>query len=77
MDLRKCLEIKETIFEPSSRVLDNGYLDLAESYAAVLNLEIHQGKLSLILVEVAHDRRVLGVIYTGLEQHDKASIREV
>jgi tetratricopeptide (TPR) repeat protein len=83
MDLRKCLEIKETIFEPNSRELGNGYRDLAEAYAAVLNfkealplclkaLEIHQGKLGQNSVEVAHDRRVLGVIYTGLEQHDKA-----
>lgn len=82
-NLRRCLEIKESIFEPDSRELGNGYRDLAEAYAAVLNfrealplclkaLEIHQGKLGQNSVEVAHDRRLLGVIYTGLEKHDKA-----
>ncbi|KAJ1694649.1 hypothetical protein LUZ63_011347 [Rhynchospora breviuscula] len=82
-NLRRCLEIKESIFEPNSHELGNGYRDLAEAYAAVLNfkealplclkaLEIHQGKLGQNSVEVAHDRRLLGVIYTGLEKHDKA-----
>ncbi|KAJ3689100.1 hypothetical protein LUZ61_018264 [Rhynchospora tenuis] len=82
-NLRRSLEIKESIFNPNSRELGNGYRDLAEAYAAVLNfkealplclkaLEIHQGKLGQNSVEVAHDRRLLGVIYTGLEKHDKA-----
>ncbi|KAJ4744688.1 Tetratricopeptide repeat (TPR)-like superfamily protein [Rhynchospora pubera] len=82
-NLRRCLEIKQSIFDPNSRELGNGYRDLAEAYAAVLNfkealplclkaLEIHQGKLGQNSVEVAHDRRLLGVIYTGLEKHDKA-----
>ncbi|KAF3319890.1 nephrocystin-3-like protein [Carex littledalei] len=83
INLRKCLEIKESMYEPNSRELGIGYRDLAEAYAAVLNfkealplclkaLEIHRGKLGQNSVEVAHDRRLLGVIYTGLEKHDKA-----
>lgn len=83
VNLRKCLEIKESIFEPGSKELGAAYRDLAEAYAAVLNfkealvlsrkgLEIHETHLGQNSVEVAHDRRLLGVIYTGLEQHEKA-----
>ncbi|KAK9945100.1 hypothetical protein M0R45_010631 [Rubus argutus] len=35
-------------------------------------LEIHKEQLGQNSVEVAHDRRLLGVIYTGLEEHEKA-----
>ncbi|URE39514.1 TPR [Musa troglodytarum] len=35
-------------------------------------LEIHKVQLGQNSVEVAHDRRLLEVIYTGLEEHDKA-----
>ncbi|WZZ54789.1 hypothetical protein YC2023_054896 [Brassica napus] len=56
---------------------------LADAYVAVLNfnealpyalkaLEIHKKELGSNFAEVAQDRRVLGVIYSGLEQHDKA-----
>ncbi|XP_020275965.1 protein KINESIN LIGHT CHAIN-RELATED 2-like [Asparagus officinalis] len=83
VNLRKCLELKEEIFEPNSKELGVGYRDLAEAYAAILNfkealplclkaLEIHKAQLGLNSVEVAHDRRLLGVIYTGLEEHEKA-----
>ncbi|XP_072995086.1 protein KINESIN LIGHT CHAIN-RELATED 2-like [Typha latifolia] len=83
VNLRRCLELKEAILEPDSRELGVGCRDLAEAYAAVLNfkealplclkaLEIHQEKLGQNSVEVAHDRRLLGVIYTGLEEHAKA-----
>nr|CAD1830803.1 unnamed protein product [Ananas comosus var. bracteatus] len=82
-NLRRCLELKESILDPNSRELGVGYRDMAEAYAAVLNfkealplclkaLEIHKAQLGLNSVEVAHDRRLLGVIYTGLEEHEKA-----
>ncbi|KAL3717326.1 hypothetical protein ACJRO7_008840 [Eucalyptus globulus] len=82
-DLRKCLEIKEATFEEDSVELGKANRDVAEAYVAVLNfkealpfglkaLEIHTNHLGNNSVEVAHDRRLLGVIYSGLEQHDKA-----
>jgi tetratricopeptide (TPR) repeat protein len=82
-NLRKCLEIKEVTFEKDSRELGKANRDLAEAYVAVLNfkealpycmkaLEIHKKQLGQNSVEVAHDRRLLGVIYTGLEEHEKA-----
>ncbi|XAR61113.1 hypothetical protein NMG60_11034728 [Bertholletia excelsa] len=82
-NLKKCLEIKEMTLEKDSRELGNAYRDLAEAYVAVLNfkealpfclkaLEVHKAKLGHNSVEVAHDRRILGVIYTGLEEHQKA-----
>ena len=83
VNLRKCLELKEDIFEPNSKELGVAYRDLAEAYAAILNfkealplclkaLDIHKAQLGMNSVEVAHDRRLLGVIYTGLEEHEKA-----
>ncbi|KAG0447839.1 hypothetical protein HPP92_028124 [Vanilla planifolia] len=83
INLKRSLEIKESILEPNSRELGIAYRDLAEAYAAVLNfkealplcqkaLEIHEYQLGRNSVEVAHDRRLLGVIYTGLEDHGKA-----
>ncbi|RWW72049.1 hypothetical protein BHE74_00020168 [Ensete ventricosum] len=83
VNLRKCLDLKVSILEPNSRELGTAHRDLAEAYAAVLNfnealpfclkaLEIHKVQLGQNSVEVAHDRRLLGVIYTGLEEHDKA-----
>ena len=82
-NLRKCLEIKEVTFEKDSRELGKSHRDLAEAYVAVLNfkealpycmkaLEIHKKQLGQNSVEVAHDRRLLGVIYTGLEEHKMA-----
>lgn len=83
LNLKTCLELKESILEPNSRELGVAYRDLAEANAAVLNfkealplceraLEIHLSQLGQNSVEVAHDRRLLGVIYTGLEDHEKA-----
>ncbi|XP_028555823.1 protein KINESIN LIGHT CHAIN-RELATED 2-like isoform X2 [Dendrobium catenatum] len=83
LNLKRCLELKESILEPKSREMGIAYRDLAEAYAAVLNfkealplcekaLEIHLSRLGQNSVEVAHDRRLLGVIYTGLEDHVKA-----
>lgn len=83
VDLRKSLEIKEMILDEDSKELGNANRDVAEAYIAVLNfkealpfclkaLEIHKTHLGSNSVEVAFDRRVLGVIYTGLEEHEKA-----
>ncbi|OMP09749.1 Tetratricopeptide-like helical [Corchorus olitorius] len=82
-NLKKALEIKEMIFEKDSKELGMAYRNLAEVYVSVLNfkealpfaskaLEIHTKELGHNSVEVAHDRRVLGVIYTGMEEHEKA-----
>ncbi|XP_028758331.1 protein KINESIN LIGHT CHAIN-RELATED 1 [Neltuma alba] len=82
-NLRKCLEIKQLSLEEDSRELGKANRDLAEAYVAVLNfkealpfcmqaLEIHKKQLGNNSVEVAHDRRILGVIYSGLEEHEKA-----
>lgn len=83
VNLRKCMDLKEVLLEPNSKELGVAYRELAEAYIAVLNfkealplclkaLEMHKLQLGGNSVEVAHDRRVLGVIYTGLEEHDKA-----
>ncbi|KAL1143143.1 hypothetical protein V6Z11_A11G142200 [Gossypium hirsutum] len=82
-NLKKALEIKEMTLEKDSKELGLAYRDLAEAYASVLNfkealpfglkaLEIHRKELGNNSVEVAHDRRILGVIYTGMEEHEKA-----
>ncbi|KAH6766755.1 Tetratricopeptide repeat superfamily protein [Perilla frutescens var. hirtella] len=83
VDLRKALEIKEKIFEEDSKELGDANRGVAEAYVAVLDfkealpfclkaLEIHKTHFGHNSVEVAFDRRVLGVIYTGLEEHEKA-----
>lgn len=82
-NLRKCLEIKEMTLEKDSKELGVANRELAEAYVAVLNfkealpfglkaLDIHRSGLGNNSVEVARDRRLLGVIYTGLEEHQKA-----
>ncbi|KAK1620842.1 hypothetical protein QYE76_026359 [Lolium multiflorum] len=82
-DMRACVELKESILPPGSRELGVAYRDLAEAHAAVLDfkqalpfcqraLELHELALGKNSVELAHDRRLLGVIYTGLEQHEQA-----
>ncbi|CAI9107659.1 OLC1v1007067C1 [Oldenlandia corymbosa var. corymbosa] len=81
--LRNSLELKEMMLEEDCRELGNANRDVAEAYVAVLNfkealpfclkaLNIHKTQLGQNSLEVAHDRRLLGVIYTGLEEHDKA-----
>ncbi|KAK8521788.1 hypothetical protein V6N13_021866 [Hibiscus sabdariffa] len=81
--LKKAVEIKEVTLEKDSKELGVAYRDLAEAYVSVLNfkealpfgfkaLEIHMKELGHNSVEVAHDRRMLGVIYTGMEEHEKA-----
>ncbi|KAK9704854.1 hypothetical protein RND81_07G015500 [Saponaria officinalis] len=82
-NLRKTLEIKAFLMGKDSREFGKGNRDVAEACVAILNfkeglphclkaLEIHLGLLGENSVEVAHDRRLLGVIYTGLEEHEKA-----
>lgn len=82
-DLRKCLEIKELTFEEDCQELGKANRDVAEAYVAILNfkealpfamkaLDIHTSCLGNNSVEVAQDRRLLGVIYSGLEEHEKA-----
>lgn len=82
-NLKKCLEIKEMTLENNSRELGNAYRDMSEAFVALLSfkealpyclkaIEIHKIQLGSNSVEVAHDRRLLGVIYTGLEDHGKA-----
>ncbi|MBA0680686.1 hypothetical protein Goari_012373 [Gossypium aridum] len=83
LNFKKALEIKEMTLGKDSKELGVGYRDLAEAYVSVLNfkealpfglkaLEIHRKGLGHNSVEVAHDRRILGVIYTGMEEHEKA-----
>ncbi|KAL5561865.1 hypothetical protein UlMin_031612 [Ulmus minor] len=82
-NLRKCLEIKEMTLGEDSRELGKANRDLAEAYVAVLNfsealpfcmkaLDIHKKELGSNSVEVAYDRRLLGVIHSGLEEHEEA-----
>jgi len=82
-DMRACLDLKESILPPGSRELGAAYRDLAEAHATLLDfkqalplchkaLELHESTLGKNSMEVAQDRRLLGVIYTGLEQHEQA-----
>lgn len=81
-NLRKSLEIKEKIFEKKSREVGIGNHDIAKACVAVSNfkealpyclraLEIHTSLLGNDSVEVAQDRRLLGAIYSGLEERKK------
>ncbi|KAL3647754.1 hypothetical protein CASFOL_008722 [Castilleja foliolosa] len=81
--LKKALEIKEQTLDENSKELGKANRDVAEAYVAVLNfqealpfcskaLDIHKTQLGNNSVEVAYDRRLLGVIYTGLDEHEKA-----
>nr|KJB25994.1 hypothetical protein B456_004G220300 [Gossypium raimondii] len=83
LNFKKALEIKEMTLGKDSKELGVGYRDLAEAYVSVLNfkealpfglkaLEIHRKGLGHNSVEVAHDRRILGVIFTRMEEHEKA-----
>ncbi|XP_027151617.1 protein KINESIN LIGHT CHAIN-RELATED 1 [Coffea eugenioides] len=82
-NLRKALELKEMMLDEDCRELGKANREVAEAYVAVLSfrealpfclkaLDIHKTQLGHNSVEVAHDRRLLGVIYTGLEEHEKA-----
>ncbi|MCL7041382.1 hypothetical protein MKW94_028744 [Papaver nudicaule] len=83
VNLKTCLELKKYVLEPDSREMGVAYREMAEAYVAVLNfkeglpyclkaLEIHKKQPGDNSVEVARDRRLLGVVYTGLEEHEKA-----
>ncbi|KAI3971243.1 hypothetical protein MKW92_040787 [Papaver armeniacum] len=83
VNLKRCLELKQYVLEPDSEELGVANRELAEAYVAVLNfkeglpyclkaLEIHEKQLGDDSVEVARDRRLLGVVYTGKEEHEKA-----
>ncbi|CAN0886195.1 Protein KINESIN LIGHT CHAIN-RELATED 3 [Linum grandiflorum] len=78
-NLRACLDMKGFLLDKDSKEFGVANRDLA----AVLNfkealpfamkaLEIHLNGFRNNSVEVAHDRRLLGVIYSGLEEHEKA-----
>ncbi|KAL2922258.1 Protein KINESIN LIGHT CHAIN-RELATED 3 [Bienertia sinuspersici] len=81
-NLRKSVEIKEFLLGDDRKEVGNAYRDLAEACVAILifkealryclkALEMHE-KLLGQNSEVAHDRRLLGVIYIGMEEHEKA-----
>ncbi|KDP26547.1 hypothetical protein JCGZ_17705 [Jatropha curcas] len=82
-NLKMSLEIKEMTLDKDNNDLAVAHRELAEAYVAVLNfkealpfglkaLEIHRSSVWKYYVEVAYDRRLLGVIYSGLEEHEKA-----
>ncbi|GLT61148.1 hypothetical protein SLA2020_338730 [Shorea laevis] len=81
--LRKCVELLEELLEKDNREVGFTNLDLAVLYVSELNfkealpyclkaLEIHKKQLEQNSVDVVCARRILGVIYTGLEDHEKA-----
>lgn len=83
LHLRRCLDLKIKMFGSDSTEVGAAYRDLAEAYVAIIKfkealplclkaMENHAGKLGSNSVEIAHCRRLLGVIYTGLEEHHKA-----
>jgi tetratricopeptide (TPR) repeat protein len=84
--LRKCVEFKEEMLEKDSslsRQVGLANRGLAQSYVANLDfeealpyclraLEIHKKHLEQNSVDVACARRLLGVIYSGLKENEKA-----
>jgi tetratricopeptide (TPR) repeat protein len=81
--LRKCVEFKEEVLGKDSREVGLANRDLAQLYVSYLEfkealpyclkaLEIHKKHLDQNSVDVAYARRLLGVICTGLEEHEKA-----
>ncbi|PIA45962.1 hypothetical protein AQUCO_01600307v1 [Aquilegia coerulea] len=80
---KNCLEIKEMVLEPECKELGLANRQLAEAYVAVMDfkealpyglkaLQIHRDQLGDSSVEVVRDRRLLEVIYTGLEEYQRA-----
>ncbi|CAA0833674.1 Tetratricopeptide repeat (TPR)-like superfamily protein [Striga hermonthica] len=80
--LKKSLEIKESTLDEDSKELGKANQHMAEVFVAVLNfkealpfclkaLDIHKEHLGHNSVEVAYDKRLLRIIYTGLEDHEK------
>ncbi|RAL42182.1 hypothetical protein DM860_011965 [Cuscuta australis] len=82
-NLLKALELKELVLDERSGELGKAYREVAEAYVSVLNfreaysycmraLNIHKALLGNNSVQVAHDRRLLGIIHSGLQDHDAA-----
>eukprot|EP00252_Welwitschia_mirabilis_P021346 TRINITY_DN5464_c0_g1_i1.p1 TRINITY_DN5464_c0_g1~~TRINITY_DN5464_c0_g1_i1.p1 ORF type:complete len:630 (-),score=136.95 TRINITY_DN5464_c0_g1_i1:454-2343(-) len=79
----KSLALKEEVLDPNHPQLAVTYRQVAEAYVSILKfkealplclkaLEIHGKKLGDNSVEVAIDRRVLSVIYSGMGENKKA-----
>eukprot|EP01018_Ginkgo_biloba_P034496 Gb_31274 [translate_table: standard] len=77
------LVLKEAVLEPDHPQLASSYRQVSEAFVAVLRfnealplclkaLDLHRKHLGDNSVEVATDRRLLGVIYSGLGEHKKA-----
>ncbi|XVF80966.1 hypothetical protein PTKIN_Ptkin15bG0118300 [Pterospermum kingtungense] len=80
---KKALEISEMTLEMDGKELGVEYRDLASGYLSVSNfkealpfalkaLDIHKKELGHDSVEVAHDRRIVGAIYSGAGEHKMA-----
>ncbi|XP_043719554.1 protein KINESIN LIGHT CHAIN-RELATED 1-like [Telopea speciosissima] len=84
VNLERALELQEKALGPECKEVGMLNRNLAQDYVAIMNfkdalpfclkaLEIHEAQLGNNSVEVAHDRRILGLIYSGLEEHEKAT----
>ncbi|GAB2234564.1 hypothetical protein Drorol1_Dr00003819 [Drosera rotundifolia] len=82
-NMKRGLEIKEMILGEDDVEVGKTSRDVAEAFVAILDfkealpyclkaLEIHEKQLGKSSAQVAHDRLLLGVIYTGMEEHEKA-----
>ena len=83
ISLKNVLELRKSIFDPNSREIGASYKDLGEAYAVVSDfkealplclkaLEIFEICYGLDSVEIARVRQLLGVIYVGFDENDKA-----
>ncbi|XP_072960010.1 protein KINESIN LIGHT CHAIN-RELATED 2-like [Typha angustifolia] len=83
VNLRRSVELKDLILEPNSLELGTAYKDLAEAYTVVLDfkealplcskaMDIYKEQFGLNSMEVSQLRRLLGVIYVGLGENEKA-----
>ncbi|XP_043719540.1 protein KINESIN LIGHT CHAIN-RELATED 3-like [Telopea speciosissima] len=84
INLRRGLELQEKALGPESSEVAMSNRKLAQKYLEVMNfkdalpfclkaIEIHTAQLGNNSVEVASDRGILGLIYSGLEEHEKAT----
>ncbi|KAL9264330.1 KINESIN LIGHT CHAIN-RELATED 2-like protein [Drosera capensis] len=83
VNMKRGLEIKEMILGEDDVEVGKTSRDVAEACVTILDfkealphclkaLEIHEKQLGKSSAQVAHDRLLLGVIYTGMEEHEKA-----
>lgn len=83
LNLRRSLELKNSILEHNSRELGTAYKELAEACTAVLDfnealplclkaLEIYGAEFGADSAEVVQLRQLLGVIYTGMGKNEEA-----